>query len=93
MQGFLAAVYAVIPRSRSWPDYAAYPRHSRAEPVSYTHLDVYKRQEHNVLGANADLVDSSSQDLAGCKGIGAAELTAGDQNSLISCLLYTSRCV
>ena len=35
-------------------------------------------------GANTDLVDGSSQDLAGCEGIGTAELTARDQNSLIS---------
>ena len=39
--------------------------------------------EHNVLGANTDLVDGSSQDLAGCEGIGTAELTARNQNSLI----------
>ena len=39
--------------------------------------------EHNILGTDADLVDGSSQDLAGCKGIGTAELTAGNQNSLV----------
>ena len=46
-------------------------------------IDCLTAAEHNVLGANADLVDGSSQDLAGCEGIGTAELTAGDQNSLI----------
>ncbi len=46
-------------------------------------IDCLTAAEHNVLGADTDLVDGSSQDLAGCKGIGTAELTAGDQNSLI----------
>jgi len=46
-------------------------------------IDCLTAAEHNVLGANADLIDSSSQDLAGCKGIGTAELTAGDQNGLV----------
>ena len=47
-------------------------------------IDCLTAAEHNILRANADLVDGSSQDLAGCKCIGTAELAAGDQNSLIS---------
>ena len=47
-------------------------------------IDCLTAAEDNVLGANADLIDSSSQDLAGCKGIRTAELTAGNQNSLVS---------
>ena len=46
-------------------------------------IDCLTAAEDDILRANADLVDSCSKDLAGCEGIGTAELTAGDQNSLV----------
>ena len=55
----------------------------RSIPVSYTHLDVYKRQAYIVarenLGETAALV------------AGSALLT--DYVLTVACLLYTSRCV
>ena len=47
-------------------------------------IDCLTAAEHDVLGADTDLVDRSSEDLAGCEGIGTAELAAGHQNSLVS---------
>ena len=66
----------------------------RDEPVSYTHLDVYKRQDRKKAKERAhsreglkkatDIVDELIATIRACKG-GMAEAKA--------CLLYTSRCV
>ena len=58
--------------------------HQRPCPVSYTHLDVYKRQH---LGG-VDIEDAGVVSLA-------LEVVALDNVlvDLIACLLYTSRCV
>ena len=53
-------------------------------PVSYTHLDVYKRQSQSSSRA---IWDSASSAAVG-KGI-----PKGGANYPITCLLYTSRCV
>ena len=59
-------------------------------PVSYTHLDVYKRQKYVRRDANAfttiayvSLMESGERDFYFNRGADA----------LLSCLLYTSRCV
>ena len=51
-------------------------------PVSYTHLDVYKRQAQLLR----NLIHFASRDAMDIEGLGPAAL---DQ----LCLLYTSRCV
>ena len=57
------------------------PSSTRYKPVSYTHLDVYKRQA--VLGMGAYYVSTGAMEVG--------SLVANSQ--YISCLLYTSRCV
>ena len=47
-------------------------------------VDGLTAAENDILGADADLVDGSSQDLGSCKGIGAAELAAGNQDAAVS---------
>ena len=47
-------------------------------------IDCLTAAEDDVLGADADLVDGSSQDLAGGEGIGTAELTARNQDGTVS---------
>ena len=47
-------------------------------------VDGLTATENNVLGADADLVDGSGQDLGGSEGIGTAELAAGDQHAAVS---------
>ena len=47
-------------------------------------VDGLTAAENDVLGADADLVDGSGQDLGGSEGIGTAELTAGDQHAAVS---------
>ena len=47
-------------------------------------VDGLTATENDVLGADADLVDGSSQDLGGSEGIGAAELAAGNQHAAVS---------
>ena len=55
---------------------------SCTESVSYTHLDVYKRQIINF--ANPDMVGHTGVEAAAVKAIEAVDEC---------CLLYTSRCV
>src|SRR5699024_9208608 len=40
--------------------------------------------ENDIVGADADLVDGGSQDLAGGEGVGTAELAAGHQHAAVS---------
>ena len=54
-------------------------------PVSYTHLDVYKRQVYTTLGIVAKRIERDAARRFGFI------LSADHLNSL--CLLYTSRCV
>ena len=56
----------------------------RADPVSYTHLDVYKRQSLDSAGDFA-----SAQATGACVDILGRTL----HDRLDTCLLYTSRCV
>ncbi len=46
-------------------------------------VDGLTAAEDDVLGADADLVDGSSQNLGGSEGIGTAELTAGHQHAAV----------
>ena len=55
-----------------------------AEPVSYTHLDVYKRQ---VL-TQSELYEKTVSNMLECKSRGAYLM-----GLTTYCLLYTSRCV
>ena len=66
-------------------------------PVSYTHLDVYKRQVYHLAGVieinkgNEDMtwkvnVDGTKNVVEACKKCGVKRL-------VYACLLYTSRCV
>ena len=60
-------------------------------PVSYTHLDVYKRQiqvngnQTNLFAIGNEVVDSFAGSFR--------YRTHGDDNAFCICLLYTSRCV
>ena len=54
---------------------------SDIDSVSYTHLDVYKRQGPDIVSLVVLFVD------------GDVQLILGDSHPLIACLLYTSRCV
>ena len=65
--------------------------------VSYTHLDVYKRQSQNASSDVTTTANSAAQASALSTASTASTSTAdasavGDQNA-DSCLLYTSRCV
>ena len=70
-------------------------------PVSYTHLDVYKRQECGSLTAkgayrDVDLVLAKPQSYMNTSGGPVKQLMNAygvDAEHLIVCLLYTSRCV
>ena len=55
-------------------------------PVSYTHLDVYKRQEYSiVVGAGGNQANGGDTKAMG--------VTASGGKRGGPCLLYTSRCV
>ena len=74
----------------------------RSMPVSYTHLDVYKRQGQDQavieVGGVGYLVQTSSRALS-TLAVGAAAFllvetqVREDAITLYGCLLYTSRCV
>ena len=53
--------------------------------VSYTHLDVYKRQLYDLFGINAELLIDHAWGYEPC--------TINDIKGYKPCLLYTSRCV
>ena len=57
-------------------------------PVSYTHLDVYKRQ-----GVRSPQRKTFWRVVEGFRGVIAVEWKSKRLHMLISCLLYTSRCV
>ena len=58
-------------------------------PVSYTHLDVYKRQ---MLG-RARQVKVTKEDTTIVDGMGDKKAIADRVAQIKACLLYTSRCV
>ena len=70
-------------------------------PVSYTHLDVYKRQSQDSRASAYRMLATMIKQPAGSFKVTpppepSTELTAEDQlvdQALKSCLLYTSRCV
>ena len=59
------------------------------EAVSYTHLDVYKRQDYN----QASIRQQSDDFLNKFNDFKFTLLTAFLEPRIFSCLLYTSRCV
>jgi len=61
----------------------------RHKPVSYTHLDVYKRQMR-ALGVR---IEQASPTQVSIHGVGLHGLTAPAHALDMGCLLYTSRCV
>ena len=72
----------------------------RGAPVSYTHLDVYKRQGMDIDSAAGEIgIEQSAfeagrgtaQELAGLLALGPDR--DADIAALQGCLLYTSRCV
>ena len=67
---------------------------STAWPVSYTHLDVYKRQENGVTGAQMQRGQETfaihAKKVVAAPGRGGAQWLS---QSCEGCLLYTSRCV
>ena len=66
---------------------------SPAVPVSYTHLDVYKRQAQGHLERLYTFKDFA-QSLAFANKVGAVAEAEGHHPDLyVACLLYTSRCV
>jgi len=74
-------------------------------PVSYTHLDVYKRQVHDAVISQiaGDSTERFMAPLRAAAEAAAGALVAGDlgrygdamiaSNEAQACLLYTSRCV
>ena len=68
-------------------------------PVSYTHLDVYKRQLH--MHADDDALKADENDIGGVvddlkpRDVAFAAVVPDSQAAAVlgSCLLYTSRCV
>ena len=75
-------------------------RHENAKPVSYTHLDVYKRQflscvlnAENGYEATRHITPAASSKKIAIIGAGIAGLEAARVAALRGCLLYTSRCV
>ena len=72
--------------------------HARVSPVSYTHLDVYKRQEYlngdigkteAVLKADTEIKHQIVKNF----GVSGAWWSTGIGDRATICLLYTSRCV
>ena len=61
----------------------------KTEPVSYTHLDVYKRQEHDSLTVRGNKWFRHSQS----KGGYPIDFVMEFYGKSFPCLLYTSRCV
>ena len=68
-----------------------YARYSSDNPVSYTHLDVYKRQVVSIRVSADDGRMSGEVVLAELQAKGLRPLHG--QAVLYCCLLYTSRCV
>ena len=71
------------------------PAWSPSRTVSYTHLDVYKRQDHDggavlVIVEHGD-VQLPLQGLLDLEALGALDVLQIDAAK--GCLLYTSRCV
>ena len=72
-------------------------------PVSYTHLDVYKRQVVGLLGHNGAGKSTLIKCLSGAYKADSGEIYINGQRAEINnprdarsyniCLLYTSRCV
>ena len=63
-------------------------------PVSYTHLDVYKRQVKEIVaGYRKKYYDARHCCYAYMLGPERTEFRANDDGEPSSCLLYTSRCV
>ena len=75
-------------------------------PVSYTHLDVYKRQSYYLLGALLGKYNKAEVALPGGCNIGSRPIDQHikgfkalgadvriEHGLIITCLLYTSRCV
>ena len=56
----------------------------RSEPVSYTHLDVYKRQTQSFYKISEEIYKQAAA---------AQQAAGGAQQNPGACLLYTSRCV
>ena len=66
----------------------------RQRPVSYTHLDVYKRQVHAYLVKTAFQPDFELDDARAVAAALDVPLTVVEADVLAqACLLYTSRCV
>ena len=61
---------------------------TQEEAVSYTHLDVYKRQEYHIDGFRFDLMG-----VLDIETLNEARKALLKINPDIICLLYTSRCV
>ena len=74
-----------------------------SEAVSYTHLDVYKRQVYMMLDSGARGSREQIRQLSGMRGLMAKPQKSGAESAQIienpilanfkDCLLYTSRCV
>ena len=66
-------------------------------PVSYTHLDVYKRQGHEAFTAmrmrGAQATDIAILVVAADDGVMPQTVEAINHAKAAGCLLYTSRCV
>ncbi len=100
-----ASLKILVPRWRCWkqagPDCRS-DSDDDLDPVSYTHLDVYKRQteaDYVIVGAGSAgcvLAGRLSEDPGAEVAVleaGGPRLPFGQRRRPRSCLLYTSRCV
>ena len=94
--GDLAAHDAVVAGALHQAGHGAAGIDDGDDPVSYTHLDVYKRQaEHmgdRMIGWDVinEPIDDSTKGVRGINGVFGSEDADGNPDT---CLLYTSRCV
>ena len=74
--------------SKNIPIEVTYPSRDELAPVSYTHLDVYKRQASELRKAilSKQLTEGDKVDVTN-------GMTAAARIQYDNCLLYTSRCV
>ena len=63
--------------------------------VSYTHLDVYKRQAYDKTGEwlPKETLEAIRESLVAIKGPLETPVGGGIRSLNVACLLYTSRCV
>ena len=86
LQNIVDQAYQVVRRKRDLRQALLNP-----VPVSYTHLDVYKRQNYTHPGFGEVTIASDGQNIVGLWMAGQKHFGGTVDGEI--CLLYTSRCV